>query len=170
MLDIQIKGAHKLREMADQLRRADRTELGRQLARAIRRAAEPTVKDLREAARGIRTSGERKPGARRRFVMPVPPKGTRAKIADSITFTVLVLGDNPRVQFRTGRGLPPNLKAMPRKFDDGHWRHPIMGNREAWVGQRSNPWWFEPIKKDLKIFRAEIDKALDATREFLERG
>jgi hypothetical protein len=170
MLDIQIRGASKLRAMADQLRKADKEYLGRQLNKAIRRAAEPTLRDVQESARNIDTSGVRKPGARHRFMVAMPPKGTRAKIADSITFTVSVLSDNPRVQFRTGRGLPAELKNMPRRFDDPEFRHPVMGNREVWVAQKSNPWWFEPIRKNLATFRAEIDVALDATREMLERG
>lgn len=169
MLDIQIKGAHKLREMADLLRAADK-KLGRQLTRAIKRAADPTVKDLQEAARGIRTSGVRKPGSRHPFLKEMPPKGTRAKIADSITSVVSVMSDNPRVQFRTGRGLSADLKPMPRKFDEAEFRHPVMGNRHVWVSQRSDPWWFEPIRKRLRTFREEIDRELEATREFLERG
>jgi hypothetical protein len=119
VLDIQVRGANKLRAMADQLRKADKEYLGRQLARAIKRAAEPTLKDLRESARNIHTSGVRKPGARHPFVAVMPPKGTRAKIADSITASVSVMSEKPAraVQDRprpTGR--EPN---MPRKFDQG---------------------------------------------------
>jgi hypothetical protein len=169
VLDIQVRGANKLRAMADQLRKADKEYLGRQLTRAIKRAAEPTLKDLRESARNIHTTGVRKPGARRPFTAVMPPKGIRAKVADSITANVTI-SENPRVQFKTGRGLPAELKNMPRNFDVGEFRHPIMGNRDAWVSQRSDPWFFEPIRRNLKTFRAEIDVALDATREMLERG
>jgi hypothetical protein len=170
MLDIQIDGANKLREMAIQLRRADKEHLGKELGKAIKRAAEPTLHDLRDAARAIKTSGVRKAGAKHPFVKVMPAKGTRAKIAESVTANVSVLAENPRVQFRTGRGLPPELKVMPRKFDSPQWRHPVMGNRDVWVSQRSDPWFFEPIKNNLKTFRAEIDVALDNTREMLERG
>ena len=169
-LDIQIKGANKLREMAIQLRKADKEYLGRELNKAIKNAAQPTLEDLREAARTIRTEGVRRAGSRHPFVKVMPPKGTRDKIAESVNFRVSVLADNPRVQFRTGRGLPENLAAMPRKFDSTEFRHPVMGNRDVWVTQRSQPWFFKPIKDRLDTFRDEIDQALDRTREMLERG
>lgn len=171
MLDVRIKGANDLRHMADLLRKADREDLGRGLGKAIRRAAEPTLRDVRESAKNIKTTGIRKPGARRPFVRVMPAKGTRAKIAESVTARVSVFAEDPRVQFRTGRGLPPELAAMPRKFDQpGTFRHPVMGNREVWVSQRGDPWFWEPIKDNLKTFRAEIDRALDETRQMLERG
>jgi hypothetical protein len=170
MLDIQLKGANNLREMAIQLRKADREDLGKGLNRAIKNAAEPTLKDIRESAERLNTRGIRKPGARRPFVKVMPPKGLRRKIAESVTATVSVLAENPRVQFRTGRGLPAELANMPRNLDKpGVFRHPVMGNRGAWVGQTGDPWFFEPIKNNLRTFRAEIDKELDKTREMLER-
>ena len=113
MLDLRIEGANKLREMALQLRKADKEYLGRQLGQAIRRAAEPALRDFRQAARNIHTTGERKPGARHPFVKVVAAKGTREKIAVSITARVLLFSENPRVQFRTGQGLPANIAMMP---------------------------------------------------------
>jgi hypothetical protein len=171
MLDIQVKGANNLREMAIQLRKADREDLGKELTKAVKRAAEPTLRDVRDSAKGINTTGVRKPGAKRPFVRVMPAKGTRAKIAGEVNFAVSVLAENPRVQFRAGRGLPADLKAMPRKFDNpGTFRHPVMGNRDVWVSQTGDPWFFEPIRANLKTFRAEIDVALDNTRQMLERG
>jgi hypothetical protein len=170
MLDVRIKGANDLREMAIQLRKADKEFLGRQLVKAIRKAGEKTVKDVKRSAEQIRTTGSRKPGSLRPFTRVMPPKGTRAKIAATVGMRVSVLSENPRVQFRAGRGLPAEIAMMPRKFDGQTWRHPVMGNREAWVSQRSQPWFWPPIRDNLETFRAEIDIALDKTREMLERG
>lgn len=170
MLDVRIQGANKLREMAIQLRKADKEYLGRELGKAIRKAGEKTVKDVRRSAERIQTTGVRKPDAKRPFLRVVPPKGTRAKIAATVGMRVSVLSDNPRVQFRAGAGLPAEIAMMPRKFDGQTWRHPVMGNRDAWVSQRSKTWFFPPIKDNLDTFRAEIDVALDKTREMLERG
>lgn len=170
MLDLRIKGANDLRHMADLLRKAHREDLGRGLVKAMKRAAEPTLEDLRAAARGIHTTGVRKPGAKHPFVRVMPAKGTRAKIAESITARVSLFAEDPRVQFRTGRGLPEGLRSMPRRFDEAEFRHPVMGNRDVWVSQRGDPWFWEPIKNNLSTFRAEIDQALEETRQMLERG
>lgn len=171
MLDLRIEGANKLREMALQLRKADKEFLGRRLGEAIRRAAEPALEDFRQAARNIHTTGERKPGARHRFTRVVAAKGTREKIAASITARVSLFSDNPRVQFRTGQGLPASIAMMPQKFERGLWRHPVMGNRDVWVSQRSDPWFYRTAQRGpLDKFRGEIDKALDDTRAMLERG
>lgn len=170
-LDIQIKGAEKLRRMADRLRLAHKEVLGRELNTAIKAAAGPTLKDIRASAESLTTTGVRKPGARHPFVKVMPPKGLRHKVAESVEAQVSVLSENPRVRFRTGRGLPPELANMPRNLDNpGTFRHPIMGNRNAWVSQRGDPWFWKPIEHNLPTFRGEIDKALDRTREFLERG
>jgi len=171
VLDIRLKGANDLRHMADLLRKADKEYLGRELAKAMKRAGEKTVKDVRESAEHIRTTGVRKPGTKRPFVRVMPAKGTRRKIAESVELQVSVFAENPRVRFRAGRGLPPELAPMPRKFDTlGTFRHPVMGHRDVWVSQRGDPWWWEPIRKNLDTFRAAGGVALDNTRQMLERG
>jgi hypothetical protein len=170
-LDVQIKGANKLREMAIQLRLADKQVLGRELNKAIKDAATPTLKDIRDSAESLKTTGVRKPGAKHPFTKVMPPKGLRHKVAESVEAQVSVFAENPRVRFRTGKGLPPELANMPRNLDSpGTFRHPVMGNREVWVSQRGDPWFWKPIERNLGTFRGEIDKALDRTREFLERG
>lgn len=172
MLDVQVKGAEKLRAVAKALREADKVGLKRKLGAAIRRAAEPTVEAVKESARGISTHGFRKPGSLHPFDRPVAPKGTRRKIADAVVADVRVDEENPRVSFSVrGARLPLELKNMPRKFDSGQiWRHPVLGNRNAWVGQIAEPWFFEPIRDHIRDFRAEIDVALDETREEIERS
>lgn len=168
-LEIQARGSESLRRMADALRRADREDLRRGLDRAIRRAAKPTVADLQEAARSIKTQGQRKPGAKRPFTKEVGAKGTRAKIAEAVAATVSTAGEDPRVRFqvRTSK-LPAEIQNMPRKFDEGTFRHPVMGNRDVWVTQTSDPWFFKPIRKNLDTFRAAIDAELDKVRANLE--
>lgn len=171
-LDVTIRGADKLRAVARALREADKVTLGRQLGKAIKDAAKPTLDDLRRSARDIKTTGYRKPGATRPFTAVVAPKGTRAKIAAACAAEVRLAGDDPRVRFRVQpTKLPEPIRTLPRKFDSaGTWRHPVMGNREAWVGQSGDPWFWPPIRDNIGTFRAEIDKALDAVKEKIERS
>jgi hypothetical protein len=167
--EITIRGTEKLRATAHALRQADRQDLLRGMQRAVRRAAKPTLRDVQDAAEHIRTSGVRKPGARRPFVAVMPPKGIRKKIAAAVVADVQLRGDEPLVRFRVSKArLPHNIKDMPRKFDDGTFRHPVMGNRDVWVSQTSDPWFWPPIRDNVKTFRAEIDKAIDETRTKLE--
>jgi hypothetical protein len=169
-IDLTIKGAEKLRAMAVALRAADKA-LPRKLRRAINDAAQPTLRNLRQAARDIRTRGEPKPGRKHAFRGPSTPKGLREKIANAIVIDVK-LGDDPKVAFRVDTSkLPENIQVMPRKFDQGGtFRHPVMGNREVWVSQTGDPWFWPPIRDNIKTFRAEIDKALEETRAEIERG
>ncbi len=170
LLQVEIKGQDDLRRVARALRLADKDGLRRELATAIRQAARPTLDAIQASAGRISTRGYPKPGAVRRFTRPVPAKGTRAKIAAAVGSTVRVAEDNPRVSFtvRSAR-LPLELRNMPRKFDSGRtWRHPVMGNRNAWVGQSGQPWFWPPIRDNIKTFRGEIEQALERTREQIE--
>lgn len=170
VLAVQVKGAEKLRLMAEALRKADREDLRRGLDRAIRKAAKPTVRDIQDAAERIKTEGQRKPAAKRRFVRLVAAHGTRRKIAEAVAAEVSTARADPRVSFRVRSSrLPANLRNMPRKFDAGvPWRHPVMGHREVWVSQTADPWFFDPIKKNLPTFRDAIDEQLDIVRASLE--
>lgn len=170
VLEIQVRGAEKLRLMADALRKADREDLRRGLDRAIRRAAKPTVADIRDSAANISTRGVARPGAKHPFRGPSTPKGLRRKIAAAVTADVSTAGENARVSFRvrTSR-LAPGIQVMPRKFDEGGtFRHPVMGNRDVWVDQTGDPWFWPPIRDHLGTFRAEIDVALDDVRTKIE--
>jgi CelD/BcsL family acetyltransferase involved in cellulose biosynthesis len=171
-VDIKVRGAEKLRLMAKQLREADRVDLLRGMQKAIKAAAKPTLAAVQESARDISTKGIRKPGARHPFSGPTAPKGTRAKIAGAVVADVRLTGDEPRVRFRVAASrLPTNIRALPRKFDDGGtFRHPVMGNRDVWVSQTGDPWFWPPIRDHIKDFRAELDKAIDETRAKLEAG
>jgi hypothetical protein len=172
MLDVTVKGSEDLRRMARALRQADRVDLRRNLGKAMRRAGKPTLDAVKKSAEDIKTTGFRKPGARHPFEKVVEAHGTRRRIAEAATLDVRVEEDNPRVRFRIAEAkLPENLRSMPRHFDSGKpWRHPVLGNRNAWVSQTADPWFWPPIRDNIKTFRAEIDRALDETREMLERA
>src|SRR5512144_2617494 len=158
--------------MALALRKADRDDLRRGLQKAIKAAARPTLRAVQDSARGISTKGIRRPGAKHPFSGPTVPKGTREKIAGAVVADVRLTGDEPRVRFRVAASrLPSNIRALPRKFDDGGtFRHPVMGNRDVWVSQTGDPWFWPPIRDHIKDFRSESDKALDDVRRKLEAG
>jgi hypothetical protein len=169
-ISLTVKGADKLRTMARKLREASNVELPRELQKAIRTAAKPTLEAIQESARHISTKGIPKPGAKHPFRGPSKPKGLRQKIAEAVVADVQTGGDDPKVQFRVSQArLPDSIRQMPRKFDQGGtFRHPVMGNREVWVSQTGDPWFWPPIRDHIKDFRAEIDGALNEVARKLE--
>jgi hypothetical protein len=172
MLDITIKGSEDLRKMARALRLADKEGMRRELGTAMREGGKPTLQAVKRSAENITTHGYSKPGAVHPFTKVMPQRGTRRKFADAATLDVKVEEENPRVRFRILEAeLPPDLKGMARKFDSGKpWRHPVLGNRNAWVTQTGNPWFWAPIRDHIKDFRAAIDNALDRVRDKLARS
>lgn len=43
------------------------------------------------------------------------------------------------------------------------WRHPVHGNRRAWVRQQGQPWFFVTIRAGEPVFRAGVQRAMDRT-------
>lgn len=171
MLDVRVDGAEDLRRMARKLRQAHRVDLGRNLSKGLKRAAEPMKRAVQDGALGIETHGFRKPGAKHPFDKALPPKGTRQKIADAVTVDVRVSEENPRMSIRVAKAkLPAELKNMPPKFDsDKPWRKPTLGNRNAWTAQVGKPWFEKSGKGHFDIVVKESQKAIDETRDMLER-
>jgi hypothetical protein len=170
--ELTIHGQQKLRDVARALRQANRRDLQRGLQKAIRDGAKPTLDAVRRSAREIQTEGIRRPGARRPFTMASLPKGLREKIAAACVADIRTRGEDPLVRFRVAESrLPANIRVMPRKFDDGGtFRHPVMGNRNVWVSQTGDPWFWPPIRDHIKTFRALIDAELDKVKEKIEHS
>ncbi len=172
-LTITVRGAYKLRALAVRLDAyGDGRKLRVKLGKALRKAAEPTVRDVRQAARDIRTTGLPKADRRHAFRGAGGAGGIRERIANAVTLEVKVSQADPLVRFRVNSGKLPAVDAvMPRKFDDGGtFRHPVMGDRDVWVGQTADPWFFPPIQKNIRLFRAEIDRVLGEVAAEIERG
>src|SRR5262245_47612311 len=113
--DVRIEGAEKLRRMARQLREADRTGLQRELNRAVRRAAEPTVRDIQKSAREIVTKGIRTSANRSGRHVHALDNGMRRQISNAVNFQIRLKPDSAIVSFKVQKSkLPDSLKNMPR--------------------------------------------------------
>lgn len=157
-LEVQIRGANRLDETVDRLRRANRTDLLRAMDRGIRKRAKPTVRDIKESAEHINTRGIRKPGAKRPYLAGSSSKGTRKKIAAAVSAVVSTSGEESKVAFRESL-TRAGLGNLPRRLDEpGTFRHPVQGNTDVWVAQTGDPWFFPPIKKNLPEIRAGIEE------------
>jgi hypothetical protein len=163
-----IIGGIKLRETAKVLRTAAREDLVRNLRKAIKKAGDPALQDLRAAARAIKVQGFETP-ARRKFRGVGGSTGLRNRIADATNIEVSATQRGARVSFHTSSAKLGSAGVLPRKFDSGHkFRHPIMGHRTRWADEKGDPWFFQPIKDSLPGFRDEIGNAIDETVRQIE--
>jgi hypothetical protein len=171
-----ITGGRKLRDVAQALRKAGATDLRRELTAALKRAPDPVVKDLKAAVEKVPVVGfpVAGGGAHRSFTMRVPAKRLRVTIARVIESQVTTSGSSPKLTIRVNSArLPASIQSLPRYLDASTrkgWRHPVMGNRQAWVAQQGKRWWWPTIEPHLPGIRAEVDTALDHVREQIERS
>jgi hypothetical protein len=131
-LEFKVQGAEKLRDLAKALKAAGRGDLRKQLTKGIRAAADPVVKDLRKSMMALPADGD---------------TGTRRAVAKAIGVQILT-GKNAGVRIRVNRRrLPAGKRGIADAFERGKIRHPVHGNREVWVTQRTGGPWFAPVAR-----------------------
>ena len=129
MVSIGGSGPRDMLVLAARLANADK-DLRAQLSRRFRAAAEPVAADARQA---ILTAG------------PVHyERRLRAETAATVRTEVNLPVTGVRVSILSeGTKMPPDKANLPHLMDVGHWRHPVFGDRQTWVGQLSvRPGWF----------------------------
>lgn len=161
-VDIQITGVEWARAAAA-VKSLDR-EIFRDLSREIGRIAKPMVDDMREAVQATSASAggggsissatatraafsiSRSRGAltARKFTGIVGRSGLRAAVARSVQVQRRTSGSTAGVRIKANSGsMPADQRKLPAHMDEGSWRHPVLGNRSAWVTQTVTPsGWF----------------------------
>ncbi|MGA6159590.1 hypothetical protein ACPEIC_40350 [Stenotrophomonas sp. NPDC087984] len=158
MRDVRITGTGQLLNLSRDLRRAGGSRLQRNFARRIRRAAEPLKDDLQNAIRTVPIRGQ---GARSRGGPSPTSRPLRATIAAAIRISVRTSG-NPGARVWVDRAaLPPDMRNMPNKIEEAHWRHPVYGNKRRWAAQYASPWWDVTIRRHTPRMTAEVERVLD---------
>lgn len=164
---VQILGTGQLLTLSRRLRAAGGAQLQQNMARRMRRAAEPLQRDLQQAIRTVQLpgSGRRVPGG------PTPTtRPLRATLAGGIR-TSVVQGSSPgaRVWMDTSR-LPLDLRGMPALIEKGTVRHPVFGNRHKWTSQYARPsgWWSRTVQAGMPAMRDEVARILADIRDSLQ--
>lgn len=173
MLDVRVHGEAEIRRVAAALRRADREDLRRELAKQIRAAGRVVARDVQDAVTSLPIRGFPYPGRRRAFSAArwSPTHQLRALVAAGVSLHVAVTETDPRVRFRaSGAKVPGEHGAsMPRRLDDAAgWRHPVLGNRQVWVRQQGRPWFASTIYRGRPTFERHLGEALDDVRRAIE--
>lgn len=142
MLTAKITGANNLERIARELKATGDKELRRELLRGIQKGAKP----LKEA---VKRSAD----------LTLPQRGGLHKVVarSKVSVRTRLAGGNPGVTLRADSG--HDINAMDR----GRLRHPVFGDRRAWVTQQIKPgWWSLPIKAAAPAVRQNIEQAMES--------
>lgn len=164
---VQILGTGQLLELSRKLRAAGGPRLRRNVARRIRRAAEPLHRDLQQAIRGVDLSGS---GRKGRGGSSPTTRPLRATLVGAVRISVRT-GTSPGARVWVDRSrLPSDLKNMPGVIDEGRVRHPVFGNRRRWATQTARPagWWTRTVRAGTPRMRAEVERVLGDVRRDIQ--
>lgn len=116
--------------------RAVSPQLGREMRRAVREAARPVMTDMKSTIGGNAMAAYG--GGPHAYDGPTGPGGITAKMQKNIR--IRVSGGKVRIYVPAAG----SVGKIAASIDAGKpWRHPIMGNRKAWVSQTgSASGWF----------------------------
>ena len=137
----EVRGADQFFELSKALKHAGRTELRKELNKAMRVGAKPLI-----------------PKARAEAMRRLPQRGGLAK---------QVSKEPARVQTRTGKD--PGVRIVvgkrnggARQANRGVIRHPVFGNRDVWVDQQVKPGWFDdPMKASAPEIRRALEQGIE---------
>lgn len=140
------------------------------LGRAVRKAAQPVLREVKRAIATNPIRGFATP-SRRRYRGPSTPKNLRKTIASVVDLDLNVGSLSPRAQFvvHTGR-LGKGKARVAELIESGKvWRHPILGKRGRWAGSQGKPWFEKTVRKNLPLFERRLDEAVRRTARAIER-
>ena len=115
VLQASLRGGAELRRTAAVLRAAGREDLRRDVGRAVRAEGQPTLKDLKSAARRVQISGVRAGG--KPFTAATRAKHLRERMANATVLEVRTAGSETRVTFHTVASRMGDAKVIPRYAD-----------------------------------------------------
>lgn len=134
--DWELRRSRDLSRLSRELRRMDDREVTKRLTKQLRQAAKPLVPIVRASIRQI-------PSSRSYRVA-----GLRGQLSRATRIQVQPRGKKARVSIRVdGRKMPDHFKALPQYVEGTkpRWRHPVFGNRDVWVQQPAQPYFYKVL-------------------------
>lgn len=111
-------------------------KLKRHLRTELRDAARPALRDAQAAALALQLPAE-KPARHRHEKRST---GLRRGISNSVRLSLRDQGDT--IEYRLRATHP-----MAEPTNANSFRHPVYGNRDFWIGQESQPWWTNTMRR-----------------------
>jgi hypothetical protein len=148
-IELSVYGADKLARLAAKLKALGEGELRKRMLAELRKAGRELRDAEREAALGL-PAGKYE-------------TGLRQAIAAAMVVRTRTAGSSAGVRVMVDRNkLPADKRRLPILMNRGTWRHPVYGDREVWVSQRSQPgWWDEPGQRLNPVLRQRMINVLD---------
>lgn len=106
----------------------------KQVRRALERGSSSPFKAARNAALSLPSKGTQSPVSGRRYM--------RRRIADSLAVRTRTTFD-PTVSIVSRRDRMGDAPTLPKRTNEGRWRHKVFGNEGVWVTQYSRQGWFD---------------------------
>jgi hypothetical protein len=149
--EVGMRHGDDLRRISRQLRSMDNPEIKKRFAKELRGAAAPLVPLVRSSIRSIPSKRAYSPG------------GLRGQLARATRLEVRTVGRSAGIAIRVdGRKMPNHMKALPRAVEGTkRWRHPVFGNREVWVQQPKQPYFFHVVRPLGVASRRAVNRVLD---------
>ncbi len=161
VVQVKVVGTAQFQKLARDLKQAGDGRLTRNMGKAMKRAAEPAMEDMRNTVRGLTTLGgggrggasaraarsahflrKRKPTAKA-LAKARAASGLRAAAANTVSASVRSGGRSAGVYIRSRASLMPGgQQKLPMYMNRGQWRHPVFGG-DRWVTQVVTPGWFD---------------------------
>lgn len=168
MISLTVLGANDMRELSERLRKAP-IKLRAELFRAFKAAGNSTLRRVKRNVETMDIKGYRAGG--RPFRQHRAGTGIRRRISAVTKLDIYTGSADPRVKFVVHSDELGDARNLPFHLDSGkRFRHPIMGNRSKWAASSGKPWFYGEIRSDLDVFKAECEKAIEATIQSIERG
>ncbi|MER6534681.1 hypothetical protein ABT215_12900 [Streptomyces sp900105755] len=150
-MSIFVRDSGDLRRIGRELRRMDDKELKKRFRKELRAAAAPLVPKVRASIRSIPSS------------RGYSPDGLRGALSRATRLQVKTAGRQAGVAIRVdGRKMPAHMKSLPSMVEGKkRWRHPVFGNRENWVTQGAEPYFYHVVRVAGPVSRRAVSKVLD---------
>ncbi|MEU2143622.1 hypothetical protein ABZ741_04825 [Streptomyces globisporus] len=165
---VQITGTGQLLELSRQLRAVSGAPIQRNMARRIRRAAEPLHRDMQDTIRHLPLASDARRAGSRGGSSPTS-RPFRATLAEAVRISVRTTG-NPGARVFVDKGrLPRDISVgVLYQLNDGRLRHPVFGNRRRWTNQRTPAlWWDRQVRQHTPRMQSEVARVLDDVRRQL---
>ncbi|MFJ8871093.1 hypothetical protein ACIRD6_35740 [Streptomyces sp. NPDC102473] len=165
---VQILGTGQLLELSRRLRAVSGAPIQRNMARRIRRAAEPLHRDMQDTVRNLPMRSQGRRAGSRGGPSPTT-RPFRESIAAAIRISVRA-SSAPGARVYLDKGLLP--RDIPvgavKQLNDGRLRHPVFNNRSRWANQYTTAmWWDRVVRTHTPRMQAEVARVLDDVRRQL---
>jgi hypothetical protein len=133
IVHVRVESGEDLRRVSRGLRLlANGKELQRRFVKDVRAEVRPLVAEVKAAYRAAPSQNQPNPRGR---------GDLRPILARATTLSVRTAGRNAGVTLRVdGRRMGPQMGGVPAMYEGRRpWRHPVFGQRQAWVRQDARP-------------------------------